>query len=375
MGPVMLQATNHHSHSHHHAASSSSGASGASGGASGPGSGLAMMTIGGSPAASSADHRILGGERLGDNSQGGRGDNRDGRDADNSTGHHEAPAQGGGGGPPQPQHGSSRLSAGRRFIMGERVVLASRLPGYTQDHAFCFECGAFFQLTNARQPQCSRCGSSFVQFLRGAAGNATWVGSESSAGVQFTFDNQLETTLTTSMDETPMTKRPTQESFVRSLPAVVVSDADMQLRHKLDPSDPRCYCAVCRDGYSIGDRMRRLPCNHSFHEDCIMPWLQQNNTCPTCRCKMPEKAADGEDEAEEDAELLRLKHTRSAPEVLQNGGQGGGDHPRGEGPSAPRFSAASHGSRHSAGGMPSEGRPRSAAPGSSAMSPPPSASS
>jgi hypothetical protein len=31
----------------------------------------------------------------------------------------------------------------------------------------------------------------------------------------------------------------------------------------------------------------RLPCNHSYHEDCVRKWLRLQHTCPTCRHALP----------------------------------------------------------------------------------------
>ena len=33
-------------------------------------------------------------------------------------------------------------------------------------------------------------------------------------------------------------------------------------------------CTVCKDAFKVPDRLRRLPCNHLFHESCIIPWLK-----------------------------------------------------------------------------------------------------
>lgn len=49
----------------------------------------------------------------------------------------------------------------------------------------------------------------------------------------------------------------------------------------------RSECAICQEDIYEGDTVIVLPCNttrpHSFHEDCIRPWIARHSTCPICR--------------------------------------------------------------------------------------------
>lgn len=38
-------------------------------------------------------------------------------------------------------------------------------------------------------------------------------------------------------------------------------------------------CLVCREQITKG---RLMPCGHTFHEECIKPWLIEQGTCPAC---------------------------------------------------------------------------------------------
>uniref|UniRef100_A0A6Q2Z9W2 RING-type E3 ubiquitin transferase n=1 Tax=Esox lucius TaxID=8010 RepID=A0A6Q2Z9W2_ESOLU len=67
---------------------------------------------------------------------------------------------------------------------------------------------------------------------------------------------------------------PADRDKIKSLPTVLITQEHVG-------SD--LECPVCKEDYSIGENVRQLPCNHLFHNDCIVPWLEQHDTCPVCR--------------------------------------------------------------------------------------------
>ena len=43
-------------------------------------------------------------------------------------------------------------------------------------------------------------------------------------------------------------------------------------------------CAVCLSELNENQSLRKLVCNHIFHEDCLFGWVgRQEATCPICR--------------------------------------------------------------------------------------------
>lgn len=52
---------------------------------------------------------------------------------------------------------------------------------------------------------------------------------------------------------------------------------------------------ICQDPYKLDDHLITLPCkfSHAFHTDCIVPWLENSGTCPTCRFPLVPQPVDG----------------------------------------------------------------------------------
>lgn len=61
-------------------------------------------------------------------------------------------------------------------------------------------------------------------------------------------------------------------------------------REKIDKINLSKYvnieCSVCRDQYKLDEEIINMPCAHIFHTDCLMPWLNEHNSCPVCRFEL-----------------------------------------------------------------------------------------
>ena len=42
-------------------------------------------------------------------------------------------------------------------------------------------------------------------------------------------------------------------------------------------------CVICLENYEKEDKITTLECNHIFHHQCIVSWVENDNTCPLCR--------------------------------------------------------------------------------------------
>ncbi|XP_051889434.1 uncharacterized protein si:ch211-59o9.10 isoform X2 [Pristis pectinata] len=45
----------------------------------------------------------------------------------------------------------------------------------------------------------------------------------------------------------------------------------------------KTQCHICFNDYSLGEKLRILPCLHDYHSQCIDRWLKGHLSCPICR--------------------------------------------------------------------------------------------
>uniref|UniRef100_A0A0C9R8E1 E3 ubiquitin-protein ligase RNF181 n=1 Tax=Fopius arisanus TaxID=64838 RepID=A0A0C9R8E1_9HYME len=103
---------------------------------------------------------------------------------------------------------------------------------------------------------------------------------------------------------------PASKAAVEALEEIKITDAESK------------QCPVCLKTFETCDIVKCLPCHHSFHKECIIPWLEkviilglsfhilphsnkylQTNSCPLCRHELPTD--------DEDYELYRKEKARA----------------------------------------------------------------
>lgn len=93
-------------------------------------------------------------------------------------------------------------------------------------------------------------------FLHSNPGDYAW----GNAG----FDAVI-TQLLNNLDGSNSGPPPMPKEQVENLPTVKISDEQVK--------NTNLQCTVCMDDFQVGDCARQLPCEHFFHQDCIVPWL------------------------------------------------------------------------------------------------------
>jgi len=93
-------------------------------------------------------------------------------------------------------------------------------------------------------------------FLHSNPGDYAW----GNAG----FDAVI-TQLLNNLDGSNSGPPPMPKDQVDKLPVVKIQDDQVKKTN--------LQCSVCMDDFQVGDSVRQLPCEHFFHPDCIIPWL------------------------------------------------------------------------------------------------------
>ncbi|XP_025413583.1 E3 ubiquitin-protein ligase RNF126-like isoform X2 [Sipha flava] len=109
----------------------------------------------------------------------------------------------------------------------------------------------------------SQTGGNPVRFLLGNPGDYVW-GRDGLDSIVSQLLNQID-----GAGPPPLTKEKIQE-----IPTALISQ---------DHLDVKLQCSVCWEDFTIDEKVMKLACDHMYHKDCIIPWLELHGTCPICR--------------------------------------------------------------------------------------------
>ncbi|KAI0132185.1 hypothetical protein BJ170DRAFT_234525 [Xylariales sp. AK1849] len=96
----------------------------------------------------------------------------------------------------------------------------------------------------------------------------------------------LDRIITNLMEQNPQSQAPppASEETIAKLPR-------KQLDEQMLGPELKGECTICIDEMKMGDEAVVLPCKHWFHDECVVLWLKEHNTCPICRAPIEGESA------------------------------------------------------------------------------------
>lgn len=67
---------------------------------------------------------------------------------------------------------------------------------------------------------------------------------------------------------------PAEKGKIESIPVVKITQKQV---------DNGAQCAICFEDFTLDEEAKKLPCDHHYHNKCIVTWLEMHGTCPVCR--------------------------------------------------------------------------------------------
>ncbi|KAI0718936.1 hypothetical protein C8T65DRAFT_706595 [Cerioporus squamosus] len=132
-----------------------------------------------------------------------------------------------------------------------------------------------------------RGGDPFAELLGGmfGPGGAPGGGTEPGRWGDYVFNQEALDQIISQIMENSNAHQPVPatEEVIEKLPREVLEQGSPLLEKD---------CAVCKDQFALGTEdpdeqiVITLPCQHPFHEPCILPWLKTSGTCPVCRYQL-----------------------------------------------------------------------------------------
>jgi hypothetical protein len=73
------------------------------------------------------------------------------------------------------------------------------------------------------------------------------------------------------------------QKHIAKLPVFTFQNATSMKDNGKEENDSDLKCLVCQCEYEQDESLRRLPCGHCFHTDCVDQWLKTKDFCLYCR--------------------------------------------------------------------------------------------